>query len=53
MFLHKTYEGLHEHIPRELLPRDYGGEGVSFDELEGRSVVGLCWLFFEGVLPQS
>lgn len=35
IFLHKTYEALHEHFPKEMLPRDYGGEEKSFDELAG------------------
>ncbi|KAL3278390.1 hypothetical protein HHI36_013718 [Cryptolaemus montrouzieri] len=31
--IHKSYDTLSEYIPKELLPRDYGGDEKSLDEL--------------------
>lgn len=47
MFLHKSHEGLYEYFSKEMLPKDYGGEEKSFDELTGNEHITFkknkCW----------
>ncbi|KAG6457324.1 hypothetical protein O3G_MSEX010226 [Manduca sexta] len=31
--VHDTYEDLHKHIPKEILPKDFGGDEMSCDKL--------------------
>ena len=33
--VHSSYEDLHKHIPREILPKDYGGDETSLNKLSG------------------
>lgn len=35
LVLHSNLEELHKALPKECLPRDYGGEDYSMDELKG------------------
>lgn len=35
----KTVEELHEHIPKEILPKDYGGNEKSLAELQGKAIL--------------
>ncbi|CAG9859310.1 unnamed protein product [Phyllotreta striolata] len=34
IFIHRKLEDLYEHVPKEMLPSDYGGKEKSLDELE-------------------
>jgi hypothetical protein len=36
VFVHKTLDTLYEHVPKTILPRDYGGYERSLNELNGR-----------------
>jgi hypothetical protein len=36
VFVHKTLDTLYEHVPKTILPRDYGGYEKSLNELNGR-----------------
>ncbi|KAG6457319.1 alpha-tocopherol transfer protein-like [Manduca sexta] len=33
IYTHNDFESLHKHIPREILPKDYGGNGATIKEL--------------------
>lgn len=33
--VHKTVEELFDYVPRELLPKDYGGKENTLDEMNG------------------
>lgn len=39
MHVHKDYDTLFDFIPAKTLPKDYGGEELSLDELEGKKIV--------------
>ncbi|XP_073948223.1 alpha-tocopherol transfer protein-like [Choristoneura fumiferana] len=32
--VHSTYEDFHEHVPKEILPKDYGGDAPSVEKLD-------------------
>lgn len=34
----KTVEAIHEHLPKEILPKDYGGNEKSLAELHGKTI---------------
>jgi hypothetical protein len=36
------FETLHQHIPREILPNEYGGEAGKLEELHGRYCRAHC-----------
>lgn len=44
VLVHKTYEALHDYYPKEMLPKDYGGEERSIAELAGmiKSIFACC-----------
>lgn len=35
IIVHKSYEGIHEFVPKVILPTDYGGEERSMETLHG------------------
>lgn len=37
----KTLEAVHEHIPKEILPKDYGGNEKSLAEMQGTTILIL------------
>ncbi|CAG9126180.1 unnamed protein product [Plutella xylostella] len=41
IFIHKEVKDLYEHVPREMLPKDYGGDGPTMDELQEQWVATI------------
>lgn len=39
----KTVEAVHEHIPKEILPKDYGGNEKILADLHGKTVLIKLW----------
>ncbi|KAG6457323.1 hypothetical protein O3G_MSEX010226 [Manduca sexta] len=37
--VHDTYEDLHKHIPKEILPKDFGGDEMSCDKLNDSRLI--------------
>ncbi|KAL0818346.1 hypothetical protein ABMA28_008825 [Loxostege sticticalis] len=36
LHVHSTYEDLHQHVPKEILPKEYGGDETSCDRLSAQ-----------------
>lgn len=36
IFVYSGYKSIYNHIPRELLPKDYGGDDLSLEEMTGK-----------------
>lgn len=36
LHVHNSYEDLHKHIPKEILPKDYGGDEQYCSKLSGK-----------------
>jgi hypothetical protein len=39
LHVHSSYEDLHKHIPKEIIPVDYGGEEISCDSIAGNLLI--------------
>lgn len=53
IFVHSDVSTLHEHVPKDMLPVEYGGNGCSLDEINGKFVFNYflyllsqvtCWI---------
>lgn len=36
VFIHENLESLHKHIPKRFLPKEYGGDGKTREEMQGK-----------------
>lgn len=39
--VHNSVEELYEHIPKEYLPKDYGGEEPCMEESRGKNTINI------------
>lgn len=44
IFVHSDVSTLHEHVPKDMLPAEYGGNGCSLVEVNGKYVFNFLYV---------